>query len=109
MLYAAATLTDIHYKPFTQYHVFPQAFEKASGKKVNYKLVDRRAGDSTEVYAATATAERELGWKAKLDINDMCKDQWTWASVRHPSHLPRCFLLCLICVSLAKLVSLWTR
>lgn len=58
-----------------------QAFEEASGKKVAYKLVDRRAGDSVEVWAATETAERELGWKTKLDINDMCRDQWKWASL----------------------------
>lgn len=37
--------------------------------------MDRRAGDSVAVWAATETAERELGWKTKLDINDMCRDQ----------------------------------
>ena len=58
-----------------------QAFEKASGKKVNHKIVPRRGGDSTAVYAATETAEKELGWKSKLDVNDMCRDQWAWASV----------------------------
>lgn len=58
-----------------------QAFEKASGKKVNYKIVARRGGDSSAVYAATETAERELGWKAKLDVDDMCRDQWAWATV----------------------------
>lgn len=58
-----------------------KAFEEASGKKVAYKLVDRRAGDSVAVWAATETAERELGWKTKLDINDMCRDQWKWASL----------------------------
>ncbi len=52
-----------------------QAFEKASGRTVAHKLVDRRAGDSVAVWAATETAERELGWKTKLDINDMCRDQ----------------------------------
>ena len=52
-----------------------QAFEKASGREVVHKLVDRRAGDSVAVWAATETAERELGWKTKLDINDMCRDQ----------------------------------
>ena len=42
----------------------------------------RRGGDSTAVYAATETAERELGWKAKLDVDDMCVHQWAWATVR---------------------------
>lgn len=72
-----------------------QAFEKASGKKVNYKIAPRRGGDSTAVYAATETAERELGWKSKLDINDMCRDQWAWASVS-PHSLPRSLLNALI-------------
>lgn len=43
--------------------------------------MDRRGGDSVAVWAATETAERELGWKTKLDINDMCRDQWKWASL----------------------------
>lgn len=59
-----------------------QAFEKASGKTVNHKIVPRRGGDSTAVYAATETAVKELGWKSKLDVNDMCRDQWAWATVR---------------------------
>ena len=48
-----------------------QAFEEASGKKVNYKLCDRRPGDTVAVWAATDTAERELGWKTKLDVKDL--------------------------------------
>ena len=56
-----------------------QAFEEASGKKVNHKLVDRRPGDTVAVWAATETAERELGWKTKLNVADMCRDQWKWA------------------------------
>ena len=57
-----------------------QAFEKASGKEVKYKQVDRRAGDTEAVWAATDTDEKELGWKTKLDLDDMCRDQWAWAS-----------------------------
>ena len=57
-----------------------QAFEKASGKEVKYKLADRRGGDTEAVWAATETAEKELGWKTKLDVDDMCRDQWKWAS-----------------------------
>ncbi|KAJ9514039.1 hypothetical protein QJQ45_021132 [Haematococcus lacustris] len=47
------------------------AFEKASGKKVPYQIMDRRPGDSVAVWAATETAETELGWKAKYNINDI--------------------------------------
>nr|WBR49968.1 UDP-glucose isomerase [Codonopsis pilosula] len=56
------------------------AFEKASGKKIPIKLCPRRAGDATAVYASTDKAEKELGWKAKYGINEMCRDQWKWAS-----------------------------
>ncbi|KAJ1411848.1 UDP-glucose 4-epimerase [Sesbania bispinosa] len=55
------------------------AFEKASGKKISLKLCPRRAGDATEVYASTEKAEKELGWKAKYGIDEMCRDQWNWA------------------------------
>ncbi|KAK9814662.1 hypothetical protein WJX72_009401 [[Myrmecia] bisecta] len=56
------------------------AFEKASGKKVAYKLAPRRAGDSVAVWAGTETAEKALGWKTKRSVKDMCEDQWRWAS-----------------------------
>ncbi|KAA8521132.1 hypothetical protein F0562_011715 [Nyssa sinensis] len=55
-------------------------FEKASGKKIPIKLCPRRAGDATAVYASTEKAEKELGWKAKYGIEEMCRDQWKWAS-----------------------------
>ena len=42
--------------------------------------MDRRVGDTEAVWAATDTAEKELGWKTKLDLDDMCRDQWAWAS-----------------------------
>ncbi|CAH9145970.1 unnamed protein product [Cuscuta epithymum] len=56
------------------------AFERASGKKIAIKLCERRAGDATAVYASTVRAEKELGWKAKKGIDEMCRDQWRWAS-----------------------------
>ncbi|CAI0414369.1 unnamed protein product [Linum tenue] len=56
------------------------AFEKASGKKIPMKLCPRRAGDATAVYAAVDKAAKELGWKAKYGIEEMCRDQWNWAS-----------------------------
>ncbi|XP_024993863.1 bifunctional UDP-glucose 4-epimerase and UDP-xylose 4-epimerase 3 [Cynara cardunculus var. scolymus] len=55
------------------------AFEKASGKKIPIKLCSRRPGDATEVYASTDKAARELNWKAKYGIEEMCRDQWNWA------------------------------
>ncbi|XP_010940867.1 bifunctional UDP-glucose 4-epimerase and UDP-xylose 4-epimerase 1 isoform X2 [Elaeis guineensis] len=56
------------------------AFEKESGKKIPIKLCPRRPGDATAVYASTEKAEKELGWRAQYDIEDMCSDQWNWAS-----------------------------
>lgn len=53
-------------------------FEKVSGKKVNYKIGSRRAGDLPVVYADTQKAEKELGFKAKFDIEKMCLDSWNW-------------------------------
>ena len=57
-----------------------KAFEEASGKKVAYQVMERRAGDSVAVWAATDAAERDLGWKAKYNILDMCRHQWACAS-----------------------------
>lgn len=56
------------------------AFEKASGKKIPTKLCPRRPGDATAVYASIDKAAKELGWKAKYGVDDMCRDQWKWAS-----------------------------
>ncbi|KAJ7944884.1 UDP-glucose 4-epimerase [Quillaja saponaria] len=55
------------------------AFEKAYGKKIPIKLCPRRPGDATAVYASTEKAEKELGWKARYGIDEMCRDQWNWA------------------------------
>lgn len=56
------------------------AFEKVSGKKIPLKLCAKRLGDATVVYASTEKAEKELGWKAKRGVDDICRDQWKWAS-----------------------------
>ncbi|KAL5079306.1 hypothetical protein RYX36_007727 [Vicia faba] len=55
------------------------AFNKASGKKIALKLCPKRPGDAIEVYASTEKAERELGWRAKYGVEEMCRDQWNWA------------------------------
>jgi UDP-glucose 4-epimerase len=56
------------------------AFEKASGIKIPYSIVPRRAGDIAEVYANPAKAYKELGWQAQRGINEMCADSWRWQS-----------------------------
>jgi len=57
-----------------------KAFEKASAKKIPYKITDRRPGDIAINYADPSKAEKELGWKAKYDLVDMCKHSWKWQS-----------------------------
>lgn len=56
------------------------AFEKASGKKIPYEIVARRAGDTTESYCDSTLAEKELNWKATRDIEKICEDAWRWQS-----------------------------
>jgi UDP-glucose 4-epimerase len=53
-----------------------KAFEDANDLKVPYEIVDRRPGDIAECYADASKAKRELGWKAKRDLVDMCRDAW---------------------------------
>lgn len=55
-----------------------KAFEKASGRTVKYELVGRRPGDIASCYADASLAEKELGWKAQLGVNEMCEDTWRW-------------------------------
>ena len=50
------------------------AFEKASGKKLPYEIVERRAGDLAEVYANPDKAKKDLGWMAELAIEDAMND-----------------------------------
>jgi UDP-glucose 4-epimerase len=56
------------------------AFERACGRRLPYEFAPRRAGDIAEVYADPSRAERELGWRAELGIDDMCADSWRWQS-----------------------------
>ena len=54
------------------------AFEKANGVKIPYEIKDRRPGDVDENYADASKALKEMGWKAKLNIVDACRDNWNW-------------------------------
>lgn len=54
------------------------AFEEATGLKIPYEIRERRAGDVATCYSDPAKAERELGWKARYNILDMCRDSWNW-------------------------------
>lgn len=54
------------------------AFEKATGKKVNYEIRERRVGDITSVYANTEKSNKTLDWKAKRSLEESLKDAWAW-------------------------------
>ena len=55
-----------------------KSFEKATGKKVAYKIAPRRAGDIAKCYADPKKAREELGWIAEKTLDDMCKDSWNY-------------------------------
>jgi len=54
------------------------SFEKACGHEIPYTVTGRRDGDIAACYADSSKAEKELGWKADLDIDDMCSSLWNW-------------------------------
>ncbi len=54
------------------------AFENASGMKIPYVIAPRRPGDIAECYSSPEKAWRELGWKAKHNLYDMCLSSWNW-------------------------------
>ncbi len=55
-----------------------KAFETSTGKEVQYKITDRRAGDIATCYAEPKKAKEELGWIAEKNLEDMCKDSWNY-------------------------------
>jgi len=58
-----------------------QAFEKASGHPVPYRIAGRRPGDIASCYADPARAHELLGWQAVRDLDTMCRDAWRWQSM----------------------------
>ena len=58
-----------------------KAFERVNRVKVPYKVVSRRPGDVAECYASVEKAEKVLGWRARLDIEDMVRDAWRFETM----------------------------
>lgn len=84
-----ARRSDINYRPQVMvynlgtgkgYSVLDmvKSFEKASGKKINYQIKERRPGDIDTCYADPSKAKEELGWEALRGIDEMCADSWNW-------------------------------
>ena len=61
-----------------------QNMEKAVGRPIPYRIVERRPGDIAACYSDPAKAKAELGWEAELGITEMCEDAWRWQS-QHPN------------------------
>lgn len=57
-----------------------EAFKKASGRDIPYEIIGRRPGDIATCYADPSLANKELGWAAKLSIQDACDSSWRWQS-----------------------------
>ncbi len=55
-----------------------QAFEKAAQTRINYRIVERRAGDVAECWSDSSLARQHLGWQATRTIDDMIRDTWNW-------------------------------
>ncbi len=66
-------------KPTSCKKVFEIA-EKESGKKLNYQVVEPRAGDPERSYASNSLAKETLGWEPTRTIEVSIRDQWRWAS-----------------------------
>lgn len=60
-----------------------QAYERACGHDIPYRIAPRRAGDIAHMQADCSYAQTLLGWKAQHDIDDMCASSWRWQS-RNP-------------------------
>jgi UDP-glucose 4-epimerase len=56
------------------------AFSRACGHEIPYRIEARRPGDVAANYADAGKAAREMGWHARYDIDDMCRDSWNWQS-----------------------------
>ncbi|MDE0564639.1 UDP-glucose 4-epimerase GalE [Exiguobacterium sp. B2(2022)] len=56
------------------------AFEQESGKTVPYRVTDRRPGDIATCFADPTKSKQMLGFEAKHNIRDMCRDAWNWQS-----------------------------
>ena len=57
-----------------------KTFERVNGVKIPYVIKPRRPGDIAECFANAEKAEKVLGWKAQLGLDEMCFDAWNWQS-----------------------------
>lgn len=65
-----------------------KAMSKACGHDVPYEFGPRRPGDIATCYADASLAKKEMGWEAKLTLDEMCRDLWCWQS-QNPNGYPK--------------------
>jgi len=61
-----------------------KTFEKISGKKIPYKIIERREGDIAECYADPSLSKKILNWEAEFGMDEMIRDHWNW-QVNNPN------------------------
>ena len=54
------------------------AFEKVSGKQLNYHIGARREGDVESIYANNEKAKNILNWTSEKNLDDMMLSAWKW-------------------------------
>ena len=54
------------------------SFERSTGEKLNYEIMERRLGDIVQVWSDTEYANKELGWKAEKSLDEMTRSAWIW-------------------------------
>jgi UDP-glucose 4-epimerase len=63
------------------------SFEKVSGIKLNYKITGRREGDIEKIWADPSLANRELGWKTEITVDEAMLSAWKWEQkIREKKH-----------------------
>lgn len=60
-----------------------ETFQRVNGVDLGYTIGERVPGDAAECFCDPALAEKELGWKAELGIEDMCRDAWNFVQMRN--------------------------
>ena len=54
------------------------SFERVSGKKLKYRVVDRRPGDIEKIWADPSLSNKEMGWSTRYSLDDAMKSAWDW-------------------------------
>jgi UDP-glucose 4-epimerase len=59
-----------------------RAFERVTGRQLNYRIGERRPGDVVAIYANNERAGERLGWQARFGIEEIMRTAWAWEKAR---------------------------